>query len=222
MMAEVLRSLKSISSTMTMVFLTLPGLAVGQIYPDAISHFGALNGHAVFPFRLHTLLTYAFISRPAWAWVLSVVCLICAGLVIEPMLGHRQVGALVITSAFVAAVTFVSVPGEAGHLIGAVPVAWGFTGAAFVLGVKRWHTLGWFLKTYVVWTWLIILPFSLLAIVQPYEPVGIAQCAAVGVGTIFAGVNLVHSSQERPNHPLQPPAGGRCGVESTGTCARRG
>src|SRR2546425_13028607 len=32
----------------------------------------------------------------------------------------------------------------------------------------------------------------------------------------------VRRSDPTHNHPLQPPASGRCGVESPGTCARRG
>lgn len=34
--------------------------------------------------------------------------------------------------------------------------------------------------------------------------------------------DLGHSYGSVPNHPLQPPAGGSCGVESSGKCARRG
>jgi hypothetical protein len=47
----------------------------------------------------------------------------------------------------------------------------------------------------------------------------------------FAGVTVSLYARTRgsgghltmsANHPLQPPAGGRCGVDSPGTCARRG
>ena len=207
-------SLRKIRTTLTIVALTVPGLAVARIYPGAAYYFGALNGDEWLPFRFYSLFTYALYPGPVLGWALGAISLLCAGLVIEPVLGGRQVWALAVGSGSLAALTFVLIPGNSGLLVGNAIVAWGFGGATCVIGVRRWPHLGWVLKSYIVLAWLLILPFVLIVFAPKLDAGAMTQCVAIASGVFFAAFHELRASRARPNNRLKQTARGRSGAES--------
>ena len=192
------RSIVSIRITLVLVGITLIGLAIFLAHPSSAVTFGLLAGQRLFPWRLHTLITYSFLPAGVMPWLLSSISLLCSALIAERAIMPWLYGLLFATSSIIGGVVFLVIARRVGGsalLVGSAQVAWGVGGAALLLGWARWKSLPWYGKLYVVW---VALSFtgSLIDVFVPRQAVlAISQLAAGVFGVVLAtGVQLRQKS----------------------------
>src|SRR6266850_2465342 len=104
----------SIRLSLVLVGITLLGLALFVSYPPSASALGLVGGQPLFPWRLHTMITYSLLPGNVTAWLLCSVSLLCSGLIAERAFTPWLFALLIATSSILGGSVFLLITEHAG------------------------------------------------------------------------------------------------------------